>query len=109
MLATLLAMSGYSVVTAEHGATGLSMAREARPCLILLDLMMPVMDGIEFRERQARDAAIAAIPVVIVSAHAGAERLAAELGAVNCVQKPISYEQLIEAVDAACRKTPPPA
>ena len=106
MLATLLTMKGYSVVTAEHGAEGLDLAKHAKPCLILLDLMMPVMDGQGFRRHQLADPAIADIPVVLVSAHADAEQVATDMGAVGCLSKPISFATLISTIEDACHRTP---
>ena len=67
MMATLLDLKGYSVVTAANGAEALRVARQQLPCLILLDLIMPVMDGLQFRAEQLADAALSSIPVVCVS------------------------------------------
>lgn len=70
--------------------------RGGRPDVILLDLMMPVMDGYQFRERQLRDPSLAAIPVVAFSAGAHADRsrsLQAE-----CLEKPFDIECLLEAI-----------
>jgi CheY-like chemotaxis protein len=63
-----LQFAGYEVATARDGREGLEQARSFRPTLILLDLMMPGMSGWEFRAAQLRDAALAAIPVVVVTA-----------------------------------------
>jgi DNA-binding response OmpR family regulator len=63
-----LQFAGYEVSTARDGREGLAQARSFRPTLILLDLMMPGMSGWEFRAAQLRDAALSAIPVVVVSA-----------------------------------------
>ena len=63
MLATMLELEGHAVVTASNGAEAYNMARQHHPALILLDLMMPVMDGVEFRKAQVANASIAAIPV----------------------------------------------
>jgi CheY-like chemotaxis protein len=92
---------GYSAVAAENGRVGLARAREHQPCLILLDLMMPDMDGAEFRRLQVADPAIAGIPVVLISAHAVSEQVAEELG-VRGLRKPFSIEELIRAVEHAC-------
>jgi two-component system, OmpR family, response regulator CpxR len=103
VVATLLQMHGYTVITADSGGDGLAVARERLPCLILLDLMMPVMDGRAFRAAQAKDPAIATIPTVVLSAHAEAPRIAEEIGALGCVGKPIAFERLLASVDAFCR------
>ena len=63
-----LQFAGYEVTTARDGREGLIQARSFRPTLILLDLMMPGMSGWAFRAAQLRDAALAAIPVVVVTA-----------------------------------------
>ncbi len=73
------------------------------PSLILLDLMMPVMDGEQFRAQQLRDPTLASIPVVVVSAHASAEERAARLGAAGCVKKPFEIEDLLEQVRRSSR------
>ena len=59
---------GGRVLEAENGSVGLARVREERPCLILLDLMMPVMDGFEFLEGLRREPEGAGIPVVVVTA-----------------------------------------
>jgi CheY-like chemotaxis protein len=63
-----LQFAGYEVATARDGREGLAQARSFRPTLILLDLTMPIMSGWEFRAAQLRDAALADIPVVVVTA-----------------------------------------
>ena len=67
MMVTLLDLKGYPVVTAANGAEALLVARQQRPGLILLDLIMPVMDGLQFRAAQLADAALSSITVVCVS------------------------------------------
>jgi CheY-like chemotaxis protein len=70
-LADLLADEGYRVQTASNGAEALSLLRppaQLRPCVILLDLMMPIMNGQEFYAEHQRDPTLASIPVVIISA-----------------------------------------
>jgi len=63
-----LEFAGYEVATAREGREGLALCRSFRPTLILLDLMMPGMSGWEFRAAQQEDAALAKIPVVVVTA-----------------------------------------
>jgi CheY-like chemotaxis protein len=97
-LTELLQEEGYSVVRASHGGEALRMLREGpRPSLILLDLMMPVMDGWQFRAEQRKDPALASIPVVVISA-TGKDEKVSTLGAVQFLKKPIRLEQLLEAV-----------
>src|SRR5437762_11749160 len=73
-LVPILEYEGHRVVSAANGQEALERLQTMPPpSLILLDLMMPVMDGEEFRARQLRDPTLASIPVVVVSAHARSE------------------------------------
>jgi CheY-like chemotaxis protein len=67
-LQDILSVEGYDVVTAFNGAEGLQRMAAAKPDLVLLDLMMPVMDGREMLRRMREDAALQGIPVVVMSA-----------------------------------------
>jgi CheY-like chemotaxis protein len=67
-LQDILSVEGYDVVTAFNGAEGLQRMTVARPDLVLLDLMMPVMDGREMLRRMREDAALRDVPVVVMSA-----------------------------------------
>jgi CheY-like chemotaxis protein len=95
----VLSAEGFEVVVAGGGAEALEMLRQAprKPDLILLDLMMPGMGGDEFRAQQLKDALLADIPVVILSA-ANAQKTAKSLKAKGHIQKPFDFEQLIGAV-----------
>ncbi len=99
-----LRMAGYEAEGAENGAAALSLLRDGglRPCLILLDLMMPVMDGLEFRERQLNNAELAGIPVVVVSAF-GRQTAARALGVADYLAKPIDFERLLQLVSQHCK------
>ena len=68
------------------------------PTLILLDLMMPQMDGIHFRQRQLAAPELRAIPVVIISARPDIARQAAELRVDDFLRKPMSFEELLHVV-----------
>jgi CheY-like chemotaxis protein len=102
-LVAILESEGFTTSTAANGAEALSYLRSsgARPCLILLDLMMPVMDGSEFREKQLADPELAGIPVIIVSAY-GQRTQGRALRAAAYVSKPIDIERLIELVRSFC-------
>jgi CheY-like chemotaxis protein len=106
MVATLLTAEGHRVVTAKNGLEGLAMTRQVHPCVILLDLMMPVMDGEEFRAEQLADPEIRDIPVVLVSASNRVDEFRKRLQAVGCVKKPIDFDQLVGEVTAACADLP---
>jgi CheY-like chemotaxis protein len=102
MLATVLTLQNYRVVTAANGEEGIAMARQHRPCIILLDLMMPVMDGEEFRAAQLDDPEIRDIPVVLVTAaHDGSSR-AQSMGALCCIKKPLSLKEVTAHVTTYC-------
>ena len=99
---TMLECSGYEVDTAANGAEALDALERVRPCVILLDLMMPVMDGLTFlKERQRR--AAGDTPVVCVSA-AGPELVAEalRLGASECLHKPADVEDICALVERYC-------
>jgi CheY-like chemotaxis protein len=92
LLVELLASEGYEVASAADGRRALAEARSRRPDVILLDLMMPVMSGWEFREAQLRDPELAGIPVVVVTAFEDSLE-----GAV-LLRKPFLVEDVLDAV-----------
>ncbi len=106
-ITSLLEEEGVAVVTAANGAEALSYLRatSAPPQLILLDLMMPVMDGAQFRAEQVKDGRLAAIPVVVLSGHAYARTLASTLGVAEVMMKPLSLDGLLSIVDRYCAQT----
>jgi CheY-like chemotaxis protein len=98
-LAAILREDGHAVETASGGTEALRRLRELPlPTLILLDLMMPGMDGIDFRRAQLADPALRDIPVVIISARPDIARQAAELGADDFLRKPMSFQELLHVV-----------
>jgi CheY-like chemotaxis protein len=102
MLGRFLELEGYAVETAANGAQALQrLAGGARVNLILLDLMMPVMDGWQFRKEQIRRAELAEIPVIVVSA-AGKDRIE-KIDADAYLSKPVDLEELLERVTEYCR------
>lgn len=95
---------GFRAIGAANGAEALDrLQREGRPSLILLDLMMPVMDGIEFRRLQLGSPEVADIPVVVLSAHRDPDGLANELRPAALLRKPVRLPELIGAVGSHCR------
>jgi CheY-like chemotaxis protein len=97
VLGELLADEGYETRMCPNGRAALDMLRGgARPRLILLDLMMPVMDGWQFRAEQLRDAALRNIPVVVMTASRGVNR--EDLGDAEVLQKPVGLGDILEAV-----------
>ncbi len=104
-LADTLRDEGYEVRVAGHGREALDLlvlGTVWRPCVILLDLMMPVMDGWAFRAEQVRWDGLAAIPVVVVSGTRDAPREAERLGAVGVLLKPFDMDDAIQLVARAC-------
>jgi CheY-like chemotaxis protein len=101
-----LACGGYEVVTASNGREGLRAlegAVEQNPCVIILDLMMPVMDGLTFLIERKRRAVAPDVPVLCVSA-AGPEVIgqAIRLGAAGCMNKPADLDELCRRVNDYC-------
>jgi CheY-like chemotaxis protein len=88
-LALLLEARGYAVTVAANAPAALALLRQGlRPCLIVLDLMMPDMSGEDFRREQLRDPALADIPVLLYSAGFDLPEAAHRLGALGHVLKP---------------------
>ena len=105
-LAEVLEDGNYRLLTAENGKVALDELRAAprAPCVILLDVMMPVMDGREFRLEQEKDPALREIPVVVLSAHADAVTSATEMGAAGFLKKPVELGDLLRTVEQFCAK-----
>jgi CheY-like chemotaxis protein len=108
MLAALLATQGFHTVAAEDGLEALHLLRVVRrrapevPCLILLDLLMPRLGGHEFRRAQLSDPVVAGVPVAVMSGAADAMELAAGLGAVATLTKPLDLDRLVDVVKRHC-------
>ncbi len=98
LLTTMLECEGERVITAANGADGIRLAKSHQPFLILLDLMMPVMDGEGFRRTQLADPDIRQIPVCVTSARHDASAIAKRLEAVACVDKPIDIATMMGIV-----------
>ncbi|MFH0901209.1 MAG: response regulator [Pseudomonadota bacterium] len=99
-LCQVLQDEGHHVVAAANGKEAFDHLRSSlRPRLILLDLMMPIMNGWEFRTEQLRDEALASIPVVIISADREARKKAVSIGAAGFLQKPIQLESLLSIIE----------
>jgi CheY-like chemotaxis protein len=96
-VAEVLAAEGYVVSEAANGLEGLREAREHLPSLIVLDLMMPTMNGWQFREAQKQDPSLADIPVIVVSAYC--EMPGPRLDEAARFPKPFDLVTLLLAVD----------
>lgn len=103
LLGRWLGLYQYEIILAEHGQEGVERARAHRPDLILMDLNMPEMDGLEAarRIRADGDPAVAAIPIIAVTGY-GAEAKQAQVftaGCNACVGKPYKFTDLLELVE----------
>ena len=99
-LADILEMEGYKVACVGNGDEALVYLRHAsRPDLILLDLMMPVMDGWAFRKEQKRHTELSEIPVVVLSGDGNVAQKAASVDAADYLMKPINLDRLFDAVN----------
>lgn len=99
-----LSLLGYNVTLAENGEVALDKLRNANdtPCVILLDLMMPVMDGWEFRRHQAADPRLKDIPIVVISADGRAKKKAQSLAVPQALVKPIEFDDLVQIAKVYC-------
>jgi CheY-like chemotaxis protein len=105
-LCEALGLYGYSAVPAENGQHALDVLRSgSRPCVILLDMMMPVMDGWGFRASQQQDRALSSIPVVCISANPASRHRALGAGCVEFLPKPVHIGQLVETIEKYCSRS----
>jgi CheY-like chemotaxis protein len=104
LLTLFLSRNGYTAVSVPHGLAALDHLRQHEPLpkLILLDVMMPVMDGAAFRRTQQEDARLASIPVIVIS---GTENIHAQVPTLTAdayVPKPIDFGALLKLVEHYC-------
>ena len=99
----LLQLEGYGVATAGEGQQALDRLRDGLdPCVILLDVMMPVKDGWQFRREQVQDPNLARIPVILCSGSEDTDEHARALGLTHRLRKPVGYEELLALVAHYC-------
>jgi CheY-like chemotaxis protein len=101
LLRLLLRTAGYNTATAINGAKALGQMRQQLPCVVLLDLKMPEMDGFEFRRQQLADPTIARVPVICLTAHYEPEQVGMQLG-LGCLKKPLHFPDVVSAVESKC-------
>jgi CheY-like chemotaxis protein len=106
-LSLLLSAEGYGVSTAADGVAALDQLRGGQtPGLILLDLMMPIMDGWQFRQEQLDDPQLADIPVIVCSAAGRVGQRAASLQALAYLDKPVDPSALLDVVRRSYPRKP---
>lgn len=104
MMELVLEGSGYAVTSAADGAEALHKLVQGAglPCVILLDLRMPGMDGQQFREAQLSDPRLSHVPVTVVSGDGDIAARATALGTDHYLMKPVALEALLEEVGRYC-------
>ncbi len=109
LVAMNLKAEGYKVLTADNGETGLAKAKSETPNLIVLDLMLPKMSGVEVCKALKRDAITGQIPVIMLTAKSDeVDRIVGlELGADDYVTKPFSPRELLLRVQSVLRRSKP--
>lgn len=97
---------GFKVLKAENGKDGIAIAKEHRPNLVLLDIMMPQMDGIEVCDRMRKDSELRHIPIIFLTARSDEKTEIEGLnkGADDFITKPISTTKLISRIKAVLRR-----
>jgi CheY-like chemotaxis protein len=100
LVAEAIADAGYSVEQAENGQEALTKMRQSSPCIVVLDLMMPVMDGWQVVGEMEADPALAKVPVCVVTAQ---DRIPPPKTAV-LLKKPVSALKLVQTIEAYCGK-----
>jgi len=102
MMAQMLNIEGFDTATVANGREALDYLHATKkPNVILLDLMMPIMDGWEFRRQQKADPDLAPVPVIILSALD--QTRAAPVDAQAFLKKPLDFDRLLELVRDHCR------
>jgi CheY-like chemotaxis protein len=112
LLLVALTADDYHVDAVSNGREALHHLRShAETCIIVLDLIMPMMDGPQFRAAQLRDRSLGWIPLVVMSASADGRRQARDLGARQFVRKPLDLEEVRRALRhiGCCRTRPRPS
>ncbi len=103
-----LTIKGYQVVVARNGTEALERARETRPAVIVMDIQMPGMDGLEATRRFRADADLAKIPIIAMTALTmpGDRERCLEAGVNEYVGKPVSLKDLVRMIEEHCSKQP---
>jgi CheY-like chemotaxis protein len=99
LVATLLKTEGYEAVVAGDGLEAFTKLNGRKPALILLDLMMPRMDGFQFAKELKRRGLQSKIPIVVLTASGLAQEAARQIGAQGYIEKPFDFSTLLEHVE----------
>ena len=99
----VLQREGYETTEAANGVLALQEMHRRKPDVVVLDLMMPVMDGWTFRRHQLEEPALASVPVICVTAFHEPDRAAATMNA-PCLQKPVDLDDLLHLIQDACSR-----
>ena len=107
-LVELLEAEGYQVIGVENGQAAMNHLKSGNtlPAVILLDVMMPIMDGWQFRTQQLSDVKISKIPVIVVTADGNARDKAVVMNAQGWINKPFKIDEILEAVAKYKIKSP---
>jgi CheY-like chemotaxis protein len=103
-LSEILEAEGFEIRRARNGKEALDRLEPDAPQLILLDLMMPVMDGWEFAQRMRQKPNVAKIPIIVLSADRNVGSKATDIGAVGHLAKPFELNDLLDMVRRALRQ-----
>lgn len=112
LLRVALTTDGYRVASVPNGREALHYLRShVETCVIVLDLVLPVMDGAQFRRVQLQDRALAWIPIVVMSATLDVDRRARELGARHVLHKPVNLDEVRRTLRlvGCCQARPRPS
>ncbi len=101
--------AGYDALEAYNGSDGIKLAKQEKPVLILLDVMLPVMDGLDVCKNLRKDEATRSIPIIMLTAKSEEidKILGLELGADDYITKPFSVRELLARIKAVLRRTGP--
>jgi CheY-like chemotaxis protein len=104
LMVTWLDSEGYEVRTACNGREALMLLEAEAPCVMVVDLNMPVMDGAELRRRQLQMPSVSHIPFVLVSADSNAPRIARDLQIDDVFPKPLDADRLSRILESHCHR-----
>jgi DNA-binding response OmpR family regulator len=102
LMTAWLHAEGYRVRTARNGREALAELQNEVPCAMVVDLMMPVMDGAELRRHQQIIRSVSRVPFILVSGEQHAERIARELDIADVLAKPFDAERLLSIIAYHC-------